>query len=55
MRSVLRGKGAGFSDEIETPSTPKTARISRCGKGAGFSDEIETMLLGMLLYYLGEW
>src|SRR6266487_4147306 len=36
------GKGAVVSPEIETPSTPKTARISRCGKGAVVSPEIET-------------
>jgi len=40
---ALRGKGAGFSDEIETPqvaAAPAWGWLS--GKGAGFSDEIET-------------
>ncbi len=36
------GKGAGFSDEIETNEADSEMGSPRCGKGAGFSDEIET-------------
>jgi len=38
------GKGAGFSDEIETPLERITHAGHHRGKGAGFSDEIETSI-----------
>src|SRR6266487_807093 len=38
----VRGKGAGFSDEIETETGQVRADLFQRGKGAGFSDEIET-------------
>ena len=38
------GKGAGFSDEIETNVRQAISFLHRRGKGAGFSDEIETWL-----------
>src|SRR6266487_3239130 len=36
------GRGAGFSDEIETETGQVRADLFQRGKGAGFSDEIET-------------
>ncbi len=45
-RHERRGKGAGFSDEIETgQKSILDQKDAFCGKGAGFSDEIETCLI----------
>ncbi len=40
--TIPGGKGAGFSDEIETGVADQCLGALWGGKGAGFSDEIET-------------